>query len=169
MEIKKKLLEKSGTVALNIGIVVIVLVLLLAVTIEVYRMYHITNVVKDETNAAVLAVAAINVSGFYGGAREGDGQARTPSPGDFSYLVQTDDVMIMMANSLSLETMGNDRLAQQGNFAIEDIHVRFENYTNETLNFVTQMELVIELSLSGEFLPNVRLPLEVKTSYHAKF
>lgn len=112
MEIKKLLFDKKGQVTLHVAILAIVAVILLSMVMEIYRVYHIAGMVKDETNTAVLAALSTNVSGFYGGAREGDGQARDASQNDFSYLVTTEDVVYKMAESMDLIPLGQERLGK---------------------------------------------------------
>lgn len=169
MEVMQKLRDQRGEVALHLSFLLIGFVLLLSLGMGVYRLYHVIDMTKSRANEAVLAVATTNVSGFYGGAREGDGQARRPSEASFQYLVQTDDVLLQLANALGATPTGDNGLSRPGDYSITGLHTHFENYSDGKLNFTTTYRLAVQLAAGGLPLPEITLSLEVHTTYETKF
>ena len=165
-----KLKNKHGEIALKLGILLVVLTLVIFLAMQVWRIYFAFDSAKEKTNQAVLAVAAYNVAEFYGGAREGDGQARHPlGGGNFDSVVSTEDVIAQLAVMLNAEVIDNTTLHKEGNYRIEHLNVQYLNSVNGNLNFKTTFTLAIQFSFSGEQLDGIVSEVEVRTTYEPKF
>ena len=157
-----------GSVALSAALILLLGGLLLAVSLEVYHVYSVAERVREKTDEAVLSVAAVNVGEFYGGARESDGNARHPVGGGFSSTVLTDAVLEDLAAALG-GVKGTNSILDEGSYEIRDLQTVYENTDGEILHFQTTLTLRVELSLGGQLLPYVTLPLTVRSDYAAKF
>lgn len=160
-----KLRCQRGDMALRLGALAVVFAFVLFTVMQIARFYFVLDGVQEKTNEAVLAVAAINVPEFYGGAREGEGQARHPlGDGGFESLVSTDDVLAQMATTVGAEMTEENVLLKQGNFAIEDLSVQYVNQSGGNLNFKTTLTVQIFFSFG-----NFKKHMNVYTSYAPKF
>ncbi|MEA4993935.1 MAG: hypothetical protein VB060_08925 [Oscillibacter sp.] len=167
---RNKLREQRGEFLLSTAMKLLAGAMLLSAAVEVYHVYHTLGVVKEKANEAVLAVAAVNVSEFYGGAREGDGFARHPEDGSFAYSIATDDVVDMLVQSLNATGLDEDDTITVGkSFSVASIRTQYMNYSGGNLNFQTNMTVTVPLELGGVLLPAVTKQMEVKTSYAPKF
>ena len=125
---------------------------------------------REKTNEAVLAVAAVNVPEFYGGAREGDGFARHPEDGYFAFNVTTDDVVDRLVQSLDATNLSEDDTITVGeSFSVASLRTQYVNYSGGNLNFQTTLTATVPLELGGILFPAVTKNMEVKTSYAPKF
>lgn len=167
---KNKLREQRGEFLLSTAMRLLAGAMLLSAAVEVYHVYHTLGVVKEKANEAVLAVAAVNIAEFYGGAREGDGFARHPEDGSFVYSITTDDVVDMLVQSLNATGLDEDDTITVGeSFSVASIRTQYMNYSGGNLNFQTNMTVTVPLELGGVLLPAVTKEMEVKTSYAPKF
>ncbi len=165
-----KLREQRGEFLLSTAVKLLAWAMLLSAAVEVYHIYHTLGVVKEKTREAVLAVAAVNVAEFYGGAREGDGFARHPEDGSFAYSIATDDVVDMLVQSLNATDLSEDDTITVGAaFSVASIHTQYINYSGGNLNFQTSMTVTVPLELGGVLLPAVTKEMEVKAYYAPKF
>jgi len=71
----EKLREQRGEILLDSALKLLIWAIVLSAGVEIFHVYHTLGLVREKTNEAVLAVAAVNVAEFYGGAREADGFA----------------------------------------------------------------------------------------------
>lgn len=170
MEMINTLREECGEFLLSTAIKLLAGAMLLSAAVEVYHVYHVLGVVKEKANEAVLAVAAVNVPEFYGGAREGDGFARHPEDGSFAFSIATDDVVDVLVQSLNATDLSeNDTITVGESFSVASIRTQYINYSGGSLNFQTNMTVTVPLELGGVLLPAVTKRMEVKTSYAPKF
>ena len=166
----EKLKEQSGQFLLSTAVKLLIGAILLSAGVEVFHVYHTLNVVRDKTNEAVLAVAAVNVPEFYGGAREADGFARHPEDGYFVFNITTDDVVDQLVQSLDATGLSDDDTITVGkSFSVTSLRTQYINYSGGDLNFETTLTATVPLELGGILLPAVTKRMEVRTSYAPKF
>ena len=127
--------------------------------------YQVIDRVIDRTNEAVLAVAASNGPRALQGVREAEAVVRTYNGVDWSRVVTSDEVLYTLGESLGA-TVGHQSLSREG-FRIDHLTTSYTNNDGGALNFITTMDLTISL-LGGNSLTITR-PLEVRTTYEAKF
>lgn len=162
----RKLQEQRGAIALRLSIVFLVATLLFLVVFNVRHVYQVTDLVIERTNEAVLAVAAFNGPGSLGGIRDGEAAARIYTGSDWERVVTSEDVRYTLARSLGA-TMNGQSLIRADSYRIDHLATSYINADGENLQFVTTMDLTIPLMGLG-VLPITR-PLEVKTTYEARF
>lgn len=166
----EKLKEQRGEFLLSTAVKLLIGAMLLSAGVEVFHVYHTLGIVREKTNEAVLAVAAVNVPEFYGGAREGDGFARHPEDGAFTYNITTDDVVDQLVQSMNATNLSEDDTITVGkSFSVASLHTRYVNSVGGDLNFQTTLTATVPLELGGILLPAVTKDMEVKTSYAPKF
>ncbi len=160
--------KHSGSIALHLSFALLGAMMLLAAGVTVYQMWYAVNMSKEKTNEAVLAVAAYNVATFYGGAREGDGQARVAAHEGFAAVVTTDDVMNQLMKTLPASQTSENAITKEDAFTMADMETVYENYANGVLNFTTTYTLVIPINLlSAE--TTVEIDVTTRSSYDPKF
>lgn len=168
--IKTKLKQRRGSVMVQSALVCLVCVMFLAVCVDIGRIFITVNMLKSKTDAAVLAVAAVNVDNVYAGVRESAGNARVVSDGAWSEIVTTEEVKDSLINVLSLNVSGQAlvRITPKGSivYQISNIGTMYTNSDGSNLNFKTTFTVTIPLN----FLDiNFNQNLEVSTTYDAKF
>lgn len=161
--------KHNGAIALHLALILLIGSMILSAGVVVYQMWYAVNMSKEKTNEAVLAVAAYNVSVFYGGAREGDGQARTAANANFYAYVATEDVMEQLLKTLPATQTDADTITKDGDgFSMTDMVTTYENYSNGVLNFTTTYTLRIPIRLlSAE--TTVDIDITTNSSYDPKF
>lgn len=164
--VMKKLQGKRGEIALELGIALLVGTLLFLVVFNIRHGFQTVDMVTDRTNEAVLSVAAYNRYQVFGGSREGEAVARNYNGTAWTREVLTDDVSGTLARSLGASVNGGT-LYREGSFRIDALSTSYINSDGGALHFNTTMELTIYL-LGGDHL-SITVPLEVKTTYEAKF
>lgn len=166
----EKIKEQRGEFLLSTAVKLLIGVIFLSAGVEVFHVYHTLGIVREKTNEAVLAVAAVNVSEFYGGAREADGFARHPEDGAFTYNITTDDVVDTLVQSLNATDLSEDNTITVGkSFSVASLHTQYVNSVGGDLNFQTNLTATVPLKIGGMLLPAVTKQMEVKTSYAPKF
>ena len=171
MEMTAKLQEQRGEFLFITAVKLLAAAILLSAGMEVFHVYHTLGVVREKTNEAVLAVAAVNVAEFYGGAREADGFARHPEDsGTFAYSIATDDVVDQLIQSLNAtDRKDDDTIVVGSSFNVSALSTRYVNATGGNLNFQSNLTATVPLKIGGMLLPAVTKRMEVKTSYAPKF
>ena len=166
----EKLKEQSGQFLLSTAVKLLIGAIVLSAGVEVFHVYHTLGIVREKTNEAVLAVAAVNVPEFYGGAREGDGFPRHPEDGHFAFNITTDDVVDTLVQSLDATDLSEDDTITVGkSFSIASLQTQYVNSAGGDLNFQTTLTATVPLELGGLLLPAVTKNMEVRTSYAPKF
>lgn len=163
----RKLREKSGEIALRLSLTLLVAVLLFLVVINIRHAYQVIDQVMDRTNEAVLAVAAVNGPRALSGVREADGLVRNYDGANWNRVVTTNEVLYALGISLGAYADGPQSLIRDGSYRIDHLVTSYVNSDGGVLHFVTTMDLTISL-LGGDSLTVTR-PLEVRTTYEAKF
>lgn len=159
--------KHSGSIALHLSFALLGAMMLLTAGVTVYQMWYAVNMSKEKTNEAVLAVAAYNVATFYGGAREGDGQARVAA-NNFSAVIYTDDVMDQLMKTLPATQTAENSITKEGAFTMANMETVYENNADGALNFTTTYTLVIPINLlSAE--TTVEIDITTRSSYDPKF
>ena len=124
--------------------------------------------VREKVNESVLAVAAVNVAEFYGGARESDGFARHPVEGGFAYVIDTVDVMTTLALALGATARSDSSITVGESFTISNLSTQYVNNSGSILRFRTTLTVTVPLDLG-----NISAPIErtmvVNSSYDTKF
>ena len=166
--IASKLREERGEVALLGGVILLVSIIFLTVALQVNHTYATIDMVKERTNAAVLAVAASNVTKIHDGVREGDWIARAFDGTAWNHIVSTDAVIHSLAISLHAAQSGTV-LTRDNGVQLTNIHTSAANHDGEKLNFTTTLTIYIPLSFAGGTLPPIQHDLVVYTTYEAKF
>ncbi|WP_352415538.1 hypothetical protein [Oscillibacter ruminantium] len=167
----EKLREQRGELLLDSALKLLIWAIVLSAGVEIFHVYHTLGLVREKTNEAVLAVAAVNVAEFYGGAREADGFARHPEDGGtFGFSIATDDVVDQLVQSLHTTDLSVDDTITVGkSFSVTSLQTRYTNYSAGNLNFQSTLTVTVPLELGGLLLPAVTKQMEVKTSYAPKF
>jgi hypothetical protein len=166
----EKLKEQRGEFLLKTAVELLIGAIVLSAGVEVFHVYHTLGIVREKTNEAVLAVAAVNVPEFYGGAREGDGFARHTEDGGFAFNITTDDVVDQLVQSLGATDLSEDDTITVGkSFSVTSLHTQYVNCSDGDLNFETTLTATVPLELGGLLLPAVTKNMEVRTSYAPKF
>lgn len=129
--------------------------------------YQVIDQVMDRTNEAVLAVAAVNGPRALSGVREADGLVRNYDGANWNRVVTTNEVLYALGISLGAYADGPQSLIRDGSYRIDHLVTSYVNSDGGVLHFVTTMDLTISL-LGGDSLTVTR-PLEVRTTYEAKF
>lgn len=166
--IASKLREERGEVTLWGAAILLVSIILFTVALEVNHTYVTIDMVKERTNAAVLAVAASNVSKVHDGVREGAGTARAFNGSSWNYIVSTDAVIHGLIISLNA-TQSGTALTRDNGVQLTAIHTSAANNDGGKLNFTTTLIVKIPLSVGGGALPPIEHNLEVHTTYEPKF
>lgn len=169
MEIINKLREQRGDFAVRWAGVLLGACFLLSVMLSVWHVYYVLGRVRETVNESVLAVAAVNVAEFYGGAREADGYARHPEGVSFAFSIDTDDVIDTLSRSVGATQISADGTITVGSsYVITDILTRYENTVGSVLNFKTTITVIVPLDLGNIVIP-IEKTTEVRSSYDTKF
>lgn len=174
MEVMKQicgaLRSRCGQFLLGTAIKLLAAAIVVGAGVEVYHVYHVMDTVRTTTSEAVLAVAAANVSEFYGGAREADGFARHPEDGAFASYVSTDDVVDQLMRMLGVTDLAADDTMTVGrSFSVRNVQTQYVNFDGTNLHFRTTLTVSVPLSMGGILLPSITKNMEVMTSYAPKF
>lgn len=164
--VARKLREKSGEVAVDLCFDFLALFFIFIVLLNIRQAFQTVDRVIDRTNEAVLAVAAINGPGALGGVREGEAVSRNYNGASWGRVVTTQEVLYTLSSSLGA-TISGQSLSREGSFRIDHLSTSCVNFDGGVLHFVSTMDLTISL-LGGDDL-TITIPLEVKTTYEAKF
>ena len=164
-----KLRDCSGDFLLKSAITITIAALALSAAITVYHVYHVMGAVRDKVNEAVLAVASVNVSEFYGGAWESDGFARHREDDRFTEAITTDAVVDQLAQSLGATDLAADDTITVGDYTVSGIDTQYFNSMGGNLNFRTRLTVTIPLSVGGLIPTSITKTIEVKTSYDPRF
>ncbi len=162
----RKLRDQQGEIGLRASVGLLVAVLLFLVVFNIRHAFQVIDFVKDKTNEAVLAVAAVNGPTAAGGVREGSAVSRNYTGAAWHRVVTSDGVLDALQRNLGGEISGQS-LIRAGSFRIDDLTTTYVNSDGANLNFHTTLDLTIYL-LGGENLAVTRR-LEVTTTYEAKF
>ncbi len=162
----RKLRDQRGEVGLRASVGLLVAVLLFLVVFNIRHAFQVIDLVKDKTNEAVLAVAAVNGPTAAGGVREGAAVSRSYTGAAWSRVVISDGVLDALQRNLGGEISGQS-LIRAGSFQIDNLTTAYVNSDGSNLHFRTTLDLTIYL-LGGENLAVTRR-LEVATTYEAKF
>lgn len=161
----QKLQDKRGEIALRLGLLFLVATFLFVIVFDIRHAFQAIDTVKDRTNEAVLAVAAINGPRALGGLRDGEATVRNYNGSAWERIVTTEDVVATLGRSLNATVSGNS-LTREG-YHIDNITTTYVNSDGGNLHFVTNMDITIFL-LGGENLA-IDAHMEVKSTYEAKF
>ena len=168
MEIARKLQEQRGEFVVHGAFKLLIGALLLSVGLSIFHVYHVMGSVREKVNESVLAVAAVNVAEFYGGARESDGFARHPVDDGFAYSIDTEDVISTLATELGATAHSENSLTVGESFTISNLSTQYVNNSGSILRFRTTLTVTVPLDLG-----NVSAPIErtmvVNSSYDTKF
>ena len=170
MEVIAKLRERDGNVFVRSALELFGLLLLLSILLSVYHVHHVLGAVREKVNESVLAVAAVNVPEFYGGARESDGFARHPYEGGFVFSINSEDVLDTLSRSVGATSVDDDAGAfEVGDaFAVRGLTTRFVNQSGSILNFTTSLTVAVPLELGGFSVP-IEVRMQVRSSYDPRF
>ena len=169
MEVLKKLREQRGEFAVRFSVGLLIFLLVFNLGFSFWHVYHVLDRVRETVNESVLAVAAVNVAEFYGGARESDGYARHPEGGSFAFLIDTDDVISTLSRSVGATQIAADGTITVGSsYVIKNISTQYENTVGSTLNFTTTITVVVPLDLGNVDIP-IEKTIKVRSSYDTKF
>lgn len=169
MEIGAKLHDRHGQFAVSTAIKLIAVALAFSVGLSICHVYFTIGGVREKVNESVLAVAAVNVSEFYGGARESDGYARHLSGAGFISSINTDDVVDTLARSCAATGIDADgTIIVGGSYRISDVSTRYVNYGGGILNFTTTLTVTVPLDLGDIEIP-IKKTITVRSSYDTKF
>lgn len=158
--------RKAGTITVRTAIVLIFVIILVAVGVSIFHLYHTFGKVREKTNESVLAVAALHVHEFYGGAREGDGYARHPEMGSFTASISSADVQQTLCSALGGEMSGNRILTKS--FSITDLTTVYMNAAGGKLHFTTSLTVTATLRIfSGH--KQITKDMVVRSTYEPKF
>lgn len=161
----RKLRQGRGEISLRLGVILLVGSILLLISLQLYHAFASSLHLKERANAAVLATAAANVSGIYGGTRESSGTVRRPSF-HWDSTVFTDDVKERLLWDLGAFRDGDD-IVRHDAFRIRQLRIDYINREGVDLQFTTHFLLELEPVLS--FFPKLSFPLEVNSKYEPKF
>ena len=160
---------------LSASIILLFFCILLAASLEVTHVWSTSDVIKEHTKEAVLAVAAINVENVYNGVRESTGQARAVNAAGtaWGYPVSSEEVMDVLASNMGLSREGNTLTkytedGRRAEFVVRDLQVSYNN-VESGLNFITTYELEITMRIGKDVLPPIRIPMEVRSTYEKLF
>lgn len=162
----RKLQEQRGEIALELGYGLLFSVLILIVLLNIRHGYQTIDRVSERTNEAVLAVAAANGPRALGGTREGEAVVRKYNGSSWERLVTSAEVQDALQKSLGASRVG-ESLVREGSFRIDNLTTVCSNADGGKLNFVTTLQITLYL-MGGDRMA-ISLPLEVKTTYEAKF
>ena len=169
-QVRGTLRDKGGQFLLGTAVKLLAAAIVVGAGVEVYHVYHVMDTVRTAASEAVLAVAATNVSEFYGGAREGDGFARHPEDGVFASYISTDDVVDQMVRMLGVTDLAADDTMTVGrSFSVRNVRAQYVNFDGTNLHFRTTLTVSVPLSMGGILLPDITSNMEVMTSYAPKF
>ena len=167
MEVVSTLRDRNGNVYLKSAVVLLIAAIVVSVGMSIYHVYHTLGAVREKVNEAVLAVAAANVSEFYGGSRESDGYARHPAGnGGFAASCSTGDILAALAYSTNGAVAG--ATIQTDSYAITISGVDCVNQLGRNLRFVTTIQVVVPLDIGGISIP-IEKAMEVKSQYDTRF
>lgn len=167
MEVISTLRCRSGNIYLKSAVVLLIATFFVSVGLSIYHVYHTFGTVREKANEAVLAVAAANVSEFYGGSRESDGYARHPTGnGDFAASCSTGDILAALAYSTNGAVAGGT--IQTGSYTITISGVDCVNQVGKNLRFVTTIQVVVPLDIGGISIP-IEKAMKVKSQYDTRF
>lgn len=169
-KLKNKLREHHGSVMVEAALACLIGLMFLTVGMETSRIHITVNMIKSKVDAAVLTVAAANVSNVYDGVRESAGSARSVSNGDWAELVSTEEVQSSLTEVLSLTPAGNAlehiSSANKTVYRLSNLDTAYMNADGNNLNFKTTLTVTIPLNFLGL---SINQNLEVSTTYDAKF
>ncbi len=169
-KLRNKLRQHKGDIGIESALTCLIGFMLLALSLEVGRVYITVNSIKSKTDSAVLAVAAANVVNVYDGVRESSGAARAVSDGEWEELVETGQVRNALISILSLSQSGEalERISTNNKtvYRLSSLNTSYVNAEGNNLNFKTNMTVTIPL---GFLEIEINQPLEVRTTYEAKF
>lgn len=161
-----RLRSRKGEVALRLGLIAFGGALLLLVSLQVFHCFSSVQYVRDRANQAVLAAAAENVSGVYGGNRESAGVSRRPADG-WNTPILTADVAQRLLADLGAVRDQDGSISRPGAFRLQGLRTSYVNAEGQHLNFLTSFTL--ELRPVLDLLPPFQIPVKVRTKYEPKF
>lgn len=160
--------SRRGEFAFRCAVGAMIAALVLSAAFSILCVYHAVGTVRENVNEAVLAVAAVNVSEFFGGSRETDGYARHPDSGGFSVSLDAEDVRTTLARAIG-GTVGRDgSITVEDAYVIRDLNTVYQNTDGSVLCFTTTLTVIVPLKLGGISVP-IQKMLEVSSRYDAKF
>lgn len=164
----ERLRSEKGEVALRMGLTTFFGLLLLLVAIQVTHCVTSVQYVRNRANEAVLAAAAQNVSGIYGGNRESAGVSRLHAD-RWNTPILTADVSQRLQGDLGATLESDGSLSRPGAFRIRGLRTDYVNTEGQHLNFVTQFALELRSVLAADLLPPFQISVKVRTKYEPKF
>lgn len=164
--IRYKLREQRGEIAVELTMGFLIAILVLIVLLNIRHGYQTIDRVVERTNEVVLAVAAANGPRALGGVREGEAIVRKYDGAAWDRAVTSEEVLYSLQSSLGA-TLSGRSLIREGSYRIDALHTACVNVDGDKLNFITTMDVTLYL-MGGDHL-SMTIPLEVKTTYEAKF
>lgn len=175
MEVATFLRGREGNFVLRGAIGLLLFAMLASAALEIYHVYHCIGKVREKVNESVLAVAAVNVAEFYGGAREADGYARhsgdTENGGVFVSTINSEDVLETLADSLNATSVDDTTgvIEIGSSYAVQGLQTRFVNAQGNILHFESTLTVTVPINAGGVLHTQISKPLKVKSSYDPKF
>lgn len=163
MEVKKLLKDKRGSTLPFVAMICIIMFFFMAAGIEFIRVFAMVDGVIDRTNEAVTAVAAVNGGNYFEGFREVDAQPRIYEEEVFMTMVTTDEVAVVLMETLNLEKKGSSLVQEVKNTPV--LILNGLQVSSVGGQFVTTFTLEIPISFGGEVLPPIKKKVEVKSDY----
>lgn len=169
MEVIRCLKASRGEFTVKGAIVLLIVAILTSAGMSIWHIYAVCEDVREKTNESVLAVAAVNVPEFYGGARETDGFARHgEGEGAFGSDIYSEDVLETLTYAVGGSLTAANRVEVAGSFDVYDLHTEYVNAEGSILHFRTTLTVQIPLKLYGVTC-TVTKRMEVRSSYDPKF
>ena len=167
MEVISALRDRSGNIYLKSAVVLLAAALFVSAGLSIYHVYHTFGTVREKVNEAVLAVAAANVSEFYGGSRESDGYARHPAGnGRFESNCNTGEVLVALARSAGGSVTGTT--IQTDSYTVTVVSTECVNQVGGVLHFITTIRAVVPLDVGDVSIP-IEKVIEVRSQYDTRF
>lgn len=168
MEALTHLRSQRGEFAFRWAVGLLAASILFFAGLSIWHVYHVVGKVREKVDEAVLAVAAVNVSEFYGGARETDGYARHMDGDDFAVQLDTQDVLNTLARSVGGSLAADGTITVDGSYVIRTLAVRYENREGSILRFRAILTVAVPLELGGMTVP-IEKTIKVCSGYDTKF
>lgn len=173
--VKAKLAGQSGNILVSAAVILLVFSMLLTACLEVVHVWTVSDVAREQTKEAVLAVAAINVENVYNGVRESVGQARAVDAAGttWSNPVSSEEVMDILVANMGM-FREDDTLTKYTDagaeieFIMNNLQIGYDN-AESGLHFTITFQLEIPMRIGKDVLPSIRVSMKVDLTYEAKF
>ncbi len=172
----KRLAMPRGAAMLKSIFIMLILVVLMAFLFQIFVIYSTANSVRIAVRDSAFAIAAANKPKLFASLREGNTflQSENLTDGE-NALLTVDEMSQKLSEMLGMELSEND-LVKRGessvSYAIRELRITLEDpYSlsgGQTLSFVTELVLEVPVAAFWNF-GTIRIPMEVRSKYTAKF